>query len=211
MLRSLFFAGACVFVALIAVPAPAARAQLPGMTGTPAKGILGKASDAALDKLSKPGAFAADSAIRIALPGQASALGGVMKFANQAGVGGDISTGLNDAAGQAAGAAKPIFRAAIDKMTVQDAVGIGTGGATAATGYLKRSAGTEIKAQITPLVRTALGNTGVLKQSSKLAGLGFTEDKLIDYVSQKTADGIFLYMGREETSIRQNPMKLFAH
>ena len=134
-----------------------------------------------------------------------------MKFADQAGVGGGTNDGLNAAAGQAAGAAKPIFRAAIDHMSAQDLVSIGTGGSTAATAYLKRSAGSAIIAEITPLVRAALLKTGVLSQTAKLSSLGVSEDSLVSYVSQKTADGIFLYMGREETSLRQNPMKLLGH
>ena len=30
----------------------------------------------------------------------------------------------------------------------------------------------------------------------------------MDYVTDKTADGIFTYMGREETTLRQNPLSL---
>jgi hypothetical protein len=225
---SLVALGMLLFVLLVANPA---SAQIPGLPvkglplggigalgggASPVKSILGQATDGALDKLSKPGAFNADSAIRIGLPGQASGLakgglGGVMKLAGQAGVGGDISQGLNDAAGQAASAAKPILRAAIDHMSAQDLVGIGTGGSNAATQYLKKSAGSEIQAQITPLVRAALGKVGVLGQTSKLAGLGLSEDSLISYVTGKTADGIFLYMGQEEGRIRQNPMGLLRH
>jgi hypothetical protein len=33
----------------------------------------------------------------------------------------------------------------------------------------------------------------------------------VNYVTQKTCDGIFIYMGREEVGIRQNPMALFGH
>jgi hypothetical protein len=215
MLRNLIIAGVAVATAAGLFAAFTADAQIPGLPGaamgSPAKSILGQASDAALDKLSRPGAFSADSAIRIGLPGQAKALGGVMKFAGQAGVGGDLDASLNEAAGQAASAAKPVFRAAIDHMSMQDMVGIGAGGGTGATDYLKKSAGSEIKAQIAPLVEAALGKTGVLAQSSKLSSLGISPATLIDYVSQKTADGIFLYMGREETSIRANPMKVFGH
>ena len=32
------------------------------------------------------------------------------------------------------------------------------------------------------------------------------EAKLTDYVSNKTSDGIFTYVGREETRMRQNPL-----
>ena len=101
-----------------------------------------------------------------------------------------------------------IFRAAIDKMSVSDAMAIAKGGATGATQYLRKSSGSAIAAELTPLVRAALDRTGVLSQTSKLSAVGFDSARITDYVTQKTADGIFNYMGREETSLRQNPMAL---
>jgi hypothetical protein len=194
-----------VLAALFAAIAIPATAQMPG---SPFKSILDKASDSALDKLSQPGAFAADSAIRISLPGSAGAMSGMMKMAGSAGMGGGLGDSLNAAAGQAAAAAKPIFRAAIDKMSVQDAMAIAKGGSTGATQYLRKSSGDAIIAELSPLVRSALDRTGVLGQTDKLSAVGFDSTKITDYVSKKTADGIFTYMGREETSLRQNPTAL---
>ena len=176
------------------------------MSMDPVKGVLAKASDTALDKLSKPGAFSADDAIRIGLPGAGKNLGGLMKYADQAGVTNDLSGSLNRAAEKAAGAAKPIFTAAIDKMNVKDAVAIGTGGDTGATDYLRKSAGDQINAQLLPLIRTALEASGVLKQTSQLSAVGMNEGSVTDYVTQKAADGIFTYMGREESQLRKDPM-----
>lgn len=208
MLRASLIA---IVLMLAAAPANAQLPDLSKITGSkssPLKGILRQASDLALDKLAKPGAFAADDAIRIALPGKAKALTDVLRMANQAGLVGDISGDLNSAAGIAAGAAKPIFRSAIDKMTLQDAVGVVSSGGTGATDYLRRSAGDQVKVQLRPLVRAALGKTGVLAKTSKLAALGVTSDSLVDYVTGKTSDGIFTYVGREETQIRANPLSL---
>jgi hypothetical protein len=210
MTRYPFLAFATLAFVAFALPV-SAQIKVPGvslpsgsLSGGPVKSLLGHASDSALDKLAKPGAFSADSAIRIGLPGAGGALGGVMKMAGNSG----ITDSLNNAAGQAASAAKPIFHAAIDRMSVQDMAEIATGGNTGATQYLRKSAGGEINTELTPLVRTALEKTGVLSQASSLSSLGLTSDSLINYVTQKTADGIFTYMGREETSMRQNPMSL---
>ena len=183
--------------------APSAHAQL---SGDGMKGMLGNATDAALDKLSKPGAFSADDAIRITVPG-AKGLGDLMKLTDRAGVTNDITGTLNRAAEQAAGEAKPIFRSAIDRMSMKDAVGIGTGGNTGATDYLRRSSGSEITAKIVPLVQAALAKSGVFQQTSSLSAVGMNQSKLTDYVAKKTSDGIFTYIGREETQIRQNPME----
>ncbi len=176
------------------------------LSGDGVKDVLGNASDAALDKLSKPGAFSADDAIRITLPG-AKGMGDLMKLTDQAGVTNDIGGSLNRAAEQAAGEAKPIFRAAIDRITMKDAVGIATGGNTAATDYLKRTSGNEITAKLAPLVEAALARSGVLRQTSQLAQFGMTDAKLTDYVTKKASDGIFTYVGREETRMRQNPVE----
>ncbi len=195
---------ACLSIALAcaAVAAPVhAQVSADGL-----RGVLANASDAALDKLSKPGAFSADAAIRIALPGT-KGLGDVMKLTDRAGLTNDIDGSLNRAAEQAAGEAKPIFRAAIDRIDLKDAVGIGTGGDTAATDYLRRTSGREITAKLVPLVSAALARSGVLQQTSQLAQFGMTDAKLTDYVATKASDGIFTYVGREEKRMRQNPVE----
>ncbi len=193
--------------AMLTVTAAPAAAQSMLSPGA----LLGQASDAALDKLARPGAFAADDAIRIGLPGPLNnspmgQLGGLLKSANQAGLGGNLTNGLNDAAGAAARAAKPIFRSAISKMSPADMAGIIAGGSTAGTDYLQRSAGPEINAKLAPVVRAALSRAGVLKQTSQLSAVGMTPDRINDYVTQKAAEGIFTYMGREETTLRANPL-----
>jgi hypothetical protein len=194
----------------ITAPAIAAALLLPtavmAQSALSPTSLLGKASDSALDKLSKPGAFAADDAIRIGLPGPLNKLGGLASMANRAGLTGDITGSLNAAAGAAAAEAKPIFRSAIDNMSVTDMAGVVTGGGTAATDYLKSSAGDEVNAKLAPLVRSALTSAGVFKQSAQLSSLGMTPDTINDYVTQKTADGIFTYIGREEENLRANPL-----
>lgn len=170
------------------------------------KGILGNASDAALDKLSQPGAFSADSAIRIALPGQADKLSGLMKLTDKAGLTNDISGSLNHAAEQAASEAKPIFRSAIDKASMNDAMTVAKGGNTGATDYLKKTSGAEITAKLLPLVKAALDQSGVLKNTTMLSSIGWDEKRLTEYVTGKTSDGIFTYVGREETKMRHDPV-----
>ena len=194
---------AAPFLAVAVLCAAPAQAQAPA---NPVKALLGQASDQALDQLARPGAFSADEAIRIALPGGAK-LGNVLDLASKAGLTGDINGSLNRAAEQAAAQAKPIFRAAIDKATLSDAVAITRGGDTGATDYLKKTAGGEVQAQLLPLVRTALQQSGVLgQQAAQLSALGFDEARLSDYVAGKTSEGIFTYVGREETKLRKDPV-----
>ncbi len=199
VLRTILSAIAFVF----AVHSPPAIAQL---SGAGLREMLGDASDSALDKLSKPGAFSADDAIRIALPGTGKGVGDLMDMASKAGLTGDINGALNRAAEQAAGQAKPIFRSAINKASFSDAVNIARGGNTGATDYLKKSTAAEIKAKLLPLVKAALEKSGVMKQASQLSALGMNESRLTEYVTGKTSDGIFTYVGREETRMRKDPI-----
>lgn len=195
----------------------ALTAPAPAMSPTlNLKSLLGNASDNALTQLEQPGAFYADKAIRIGLPGKAKKLGGILKFADQAGLTGDLTKSLNDAAGLAAGAAKPVFRNAIDQMTLTDGVSVITGGGRAGTDYLKSSSGTVLEGQLRPLVVDALGKTGAYKlfdkmgKSSSLTALGISSDGLTDSVTKQTANGIFQYMGNEETKLRKNPLKILG-
>ncbi|VAV91720.1 hypothetical protein MNBD_ALPHA04-2242 [hydrothermal vent metagenome] len=190
--------------------------------GTPAyaqnmgvKSALGNASDSALDKLSEPGAFYADEAVRVLLPGPLKKATKILRFTSKAGLTKDITRSLNDAAGKAALEAKPIFRSAIDGLTLQDGVGIVTDGNTGGTNYLRRTSGEELGLKIRPLVEKALGEVGAYRQVEKLGsisslarlgGADISREGLTDSVTKQALDGIFTYIGREEQNFRKNPL-----
>src|ERR1700686_5664147 len=100
--------------ALVLGPCAAAHAQAGhhafDQLAEPVKGMLVEASDKALDKLARPGAFSTDDAIRIILPGQPDQASKLLQMANDAGMTARLQRAINDAAGLAAGQAKPIFR-----------------------------------------------------------------------------------------------------
>ncbi|WP_373489317.1 DUF4197 domain-containing protein [Blastomonas sp.] len=188
-------------------------------TGLSMKGLLGNASDSALDQLSKPGAFYADQAVRIALPGPLRKASRLMKLTDRAGLTNNLTKAFNDAAGLAAQEAKPVFRSAIDQMTLADGVGIVTGGDTAGSQYLRRTSGEDLRGKMRPMVSNALERTGAFKQIDTfsagrsggmlgaLTGVDVSRDGLIDSVTDQTMSGIFTYMGREEANFRKNPLK----
>lgn len=184
------------------------------------KGLLGNASDSALDQLSRPGAFYADQAVRILLPGPLQKATSLMKLTDKAGLTNNLTRSINDAAGLAAQEAKPVFRSAIDSMTLTDGVGIVTGGHTGGTQYLRRTSGDVLRQKMRPLVSDALGRTGALKQLDALgagggaggmlgafAGVDLSRDGLIESVTDQAMSGIFTYIGREEATFRKNPLK----
>ncbi len=141
----------------------------------PIKGMLMEASDKALDKLARPGAFSTDDAIRIILPGQPDQASTLMQMADKAGMTARLQRTINDAAGMAAGQAKPIFRRAIQRMTLKDTIQI-LSKDHGATNYLRKSSGDELYAMLRPIIANALDRTGAyklarLKASGALAGL----------------------------------------
>ena len=220
--RRAVLAGLGAAIAGIALADPARAQLLGGGLG----GLLGKASDSALDKLAQPGAFYGDPAVRIALPvlGSLSGLGGglggslggtlgsVLGTAEKQGLLDGLMRQLNDAAGVAAGAAKPMFRTAISKLSITDVPGIVRQN-DGATQYLKRSAGDQLGLKLRPMIDTALGQVGAFrtfdglaKTSSLVRAAGLTRGALGKSVTDQALNGIFRYIGGEEGRLRANPL-----
>jgi hypothetical protein len=208
--------------------ASAGAQGLGGLLGGKGKGkggglsaLLGKATDSALDKLAQPGAFFDDEEVRIGLPiigrlggggGVGGLLGSVMGAGGKLGLLDGLTRGINDAAGVAAGEAKPIFRDAIDDLSFSDAPAIireDDGG----TQYLRRSANDRLHSRLEPLIDSALDKAGIHREIDKLAEqhsiireAGLNRDRVNRSVTDQGLDGIFTYIGREERGFRQNPL-----
>jgi hypothetical protein len=184
-------------------------------------GLLGRASDSALDQLAKPGAFFADPAVRIGLPAVARSVGGgglgnLLGQALDAGEKLGLTDGLvrrmNDAAGVAAGAAKPVFRAAIAKLTLADIPDLVTH-SDGASQYLRKSSGEMLTGKLRPLVDGALGKLGALAELDRLCKnplvadvVGLSKSALAKTVTEQAMNGIFQYIGHEEGKLRANPL-----
>ena len=205
--------------ALVGASATAALALFPASVSAQGLGlgsILGKASDSALDQLAQPGAFYNDEDVRIGLPivGKPSRglFGSLFNVGSKLGILDGITRKINDAAGAAAGEAKPIFRAAIDDLSFSDVPGIvrdKEGGSK----YLRTSANDELHTKVSPLVDTALTEVGVYEQFDGLAeehrfirDAGLNRESINKSVTDQALDGIFAYMGREERKFRDNPL-----
>ena len=197
---------------LVLAHAPWAMAKLP-KSGV--KSLIGNASDGALDKLSQPGAFYADKAVRILLPGTSGKLASkILGAGDKLGLTTNLTRSLNDAGGKAAGEAKPIFRTAIYDLRWTDAPALVTK-KDGATRYLQTSAGDTLFTKVSPLVGSALQNVGAFRQlddlskgNSLLASAGLTHDGLTRSVTEQALKGIFQYMASEEGALRKNPAGL---
>ncbi len=205
-----FVAGAGASLLVLPLAAPA---QAQGLTD-----LLAKASDSALDKLAQPGAFYDDEDIRIKLPliGGLNLGGGLLGglFGNKSKINplSGLTRTVNDAAGAAAGEAKPIFRESIGALELSDAPGI-IGKNDGGTRYLRESSGETLHGKLRPLIDDAMNSLGAYGQLDDLGerhslvrDAGLTSEKLGESVTEQALDGIFSYIGNEEANFRANPL-----
>jgi hypothetical protein len=124
----------------------------------------------------------------------------------------DLEVKMNRAAEAAAPKAKTILAGAIQKMSIADARGILTGPKDAATQYFRRTTSGDLTTAFKPVVDQSLSQVGAVQSlnavTSQAKSLPFGNSVNLDltsYVVGKALDGIFLYLAKEEASIRDNP------
>lgn len=133
---------------------------------------------------------------------------------------------INRSAEDAVQEATPIFKMAIQKMTIADATGILFGTENAATDYLRRTTYADLRNAFAPKVKTSLekplvANVSTLKTWNTLssgynkvagstvgviAGLKTVNVDLENYVTEKALDALFVRVAAEEKLIRQDPV-----
>jgi len=117
---------------------------------------------------------------------------------------------INRAAEDAVRSAMPIFADAINKMSVEDGIGIIKGGKTAGTDYLKGKTNDELISAFEPIIKNSLKKVDATKYWKSLITfynkVPFVEKvnpKLENYVTEKTIDGMFFMLAKEELRIRE--------
>lgn len=156
--------------------------------------------------------FNLDPNIHIPLPGVLARVNTALSAIGMSSLTDDLELRLNRAAEAATPKAKALFVTAISQMTISDAKNILTGPQDAATQYLRSTMGSQLNADMQPLVENALKSAGAIKAYDSVMGkysqLPFMPDvqaNLNDYVAEKAMDGIFYYVSQEEAAIRTNP------
>ena len=158
--------------------------------------------------------FNSDPAIHIPLPDE---LKKVKAQLDKFGMGfmlEDLETRLNRAAESATPKAKSLFLNAISEMTLDDAMGIYNGQDDAATQYFRQKMSVPLAKEFRPIVTNSLNQVAAIKSyddvMEKYRALPFVPDlhaDLGDFVIDKSMDGIFHYLAKEEAAIRANPAK----
>lgn len=119
---------------------------------------------------------------------------------------------LNRGAEKAATKAKPIFIKAITSMTIEDAFGILNGADDAATQYLVRTTGGELRRQFLPIVSDTLQQTkatryygDIVNKYNQLPLVDDVDPDLESYATDQAIAGLFVLIADEEARIRANP------
>ena len=177
------------------------------------RAALSQGIDTAVAQLGTTNGFLNDPKVAIPLP---PALEKADRALRMIGMGGDadkLKVGMNHAAEDAVADAKPIFKAALQRMTLADAKGILTGGDDAGTQYFRRVTSDQLTSKFKPTIARETGKLQLAplydRYAGKAAELGLVNKQdadLNDYVTSKALDGLFSRIADEERAIRKNPL-----
>jgi hypothetical protein len=205
-----------VFVATL-MHVPAWGAGLQAITNAEAAGGLRMAliegAGAAVAQLGVENGFFGDPKVRIPLPPALQRIEGALRFAGMRQQADDLVLAMNRAAEAAVPEASALLIEAVQKMTLQDAKGILTGGDTAATDYFRRSTEVELTQRFLPIVKDVTDRAGLAAQYNSLAGqaayFGLLRERdatIEGYVTARALDGLYLVIAEQERALRKDPL-----
>jgi len=167
-----------------------------------------------VDTLGREDGFNADPLIRIPLPDSLKTVQSTLAKVGMAGTLDNLELELNRAAELATPQAKALFLDAIGALTVDDVMTIYNGPDDAATQYLRGQMSDPLAVAMQPIVDQSLDQVGAaatyesaMSQYNALPFVPQIDADLTTYVVGKGLDGIFLYLGKEEAAIRNDPVE----
>jgi hypothetical protein len=177
------------------------------------KAALTQAAQVAVANLGKQDGFLGNPDVRIALPGKLDKVQGVLKVLGASKQTDALVTAMNRAAEAAVPEARQLLVDSVKQMSVQDALGILTGGEDSATQYFRRTTSEKLTARFKPIIGKETRKVQLAQHYNDVAGkaaqLGLVDARDADldgYVTSKALDGLFLMMAREEAAIRKDPL-----
>lgn len=167
----------------------------------------------AVNKLGAVDGFFGNKEVKIPLPDTMKKAEKAMRMFGMSKQADDLVLKMNRAAEAAVPEAKALLVDSVRKMSVEDAKSILTGGDDAATQYFKKTTSAPLIEKFLPIVKKATENVQLAQQYNKFAEMGnkfgvVKKDQvnLEQYVTQKTLDGVYLMMAKEEAAIRKDPV-----
>jgi len=177
------------------------------------KEALIQGANKAVSQLSAKDGFFGNKEVKIPLPDTLKKAEKTMRMFGMGKQADELVLRMNRAAEAAVPEAKVLLVDAVKKMTVADAKAILTGGDDAATQYFKKTTSAPMAQKFLPIVKKATEDVQLAQQYNKFAELGSKygvvkkeQANLEQYVTQKTLDGVYLMMAKEEAAIRKDPV-----
>ena len=171
-------------------------------------------SERVVGTLGRSDGFNKSPDVHIPLPGSLKTVQSMLGKVGMSSLADDLELRLNRAAEAAVPKAKKLFGDAITAMTIDDAKKILNGPKDSATQYFRGKMSAPLARDMKPIVDDQLTQVGAIAAYDKMIGqyksIPFVPDakaNLTEYVLEKAIDGVFLYLGREEAAIRENPAK----
>lgn len=189
-----------------------------GLTQTEMAGGLRQALEQgirnAVSSLGQKDGFMGNPAVRIPMPEKLEAVESMARSIGQDQLADEFILSMNRAGEQAVPETLEVLTGAVQNMTLEEARSILQGPEDAATRHFERTSRPELAERIRPIVEQATSSAGVTSRYKSLVGTaapltsltgGRADLDLDSYVTDRTLDGVFLLMAREEKRIRENP------
>ena len=177
------------------------------------KEALVKGTGESVNIVSKLNGYFSNPAIKIPFPESAREIESKLRAIGLGSKVDEVILSINHAAEEAAKSAQPIFVAAVNKMTISDAIQIVRGQNDAATRYLDKSTTPELKTQFSPVIKASLDKVDatrlwedVIKVYNQIPFVTKQNPDLTGYVTDKAITGLFTMIAREELKIRKDPV-----
>ena len=177
------------------------------------KEALVKGTGESVNIVSKLNGYFSNPEIKIPFPENAREIESKLRAVGLGNKVDEVILSINRAAEDAAKGAQPIFVAAVNKMTITDAVQVVKGPNDAATKYLSKTTTPELKTQFSPVIKSSLDKVDatrlweeVIKSYNKIPFVTKQNPDLTGYVTDKAITGLFTMIAKEELKIRQNPV-----
>jgi len=177
------------------------------------RAAISQGVDKAIGILGAPNGFLGNPKYTIPLPAALEKADRALRMVGLSGDADELKAAMNHAAEMAVADARPVFKQAVQRMSVADAKGVLTGGETSATEYFRRTTSEQLTTRFKPIVAraTAKLKLGTLydQYAGKAAQVGLIsahDANLNDYVTSKALDGLFGAIAEEEVAIRKDPM-----
>lgn len=176
------------------------------------KGVLNQGAASAIGKLGVPGGFLNNPKVKIPLPPALEEISKGMRLMGRGKEADELVATMNQAAEQAVPEAKGLMINAVKSMSVEDAKKILTGGDESVTQFFRAKTAAPLAVKFLPIVKQSTDRVGLAQKYNQFAGQGAKlglikgdATNIEKYVTDKALDGLYLMIGQEERTIRQNP------